>query len=137
MLFSREVEVALVALSRFDPEGPSGKGRGGRDLAKESSLPPAFLAKVLQHLAHSGILRSRRGRHGGFLLGRPAKEIAVADVLIAIHGVERPEDVFPPLPAPLETHLGPAREALLQALKTVTVADLGQAPRANETLPKP
>ena len=72
MFFSRAQEIALEALPLLDPRGPAGKGRGVKDLAAASGVPAPFLAKILGRLVDRGLLRSRRGRTGGFVLGRPA-----------------------------------------------------------------
>lgn len=84
MFFSRAQEVALAALPLLDPRGPGGDGRGVRDLAAAAGVPGPFLSKVLGRLVDRGLLRSRRGRKGGFVLGRPAAEITLADVVLAL-----------------------------------------------------
>ena len=45
-----------------------------------------LMAKVLQRLARRKLLVSQHGTRGGYLLGRPAAKIAVADVIEAIDG---------------------------------------------------
>ena len=83
MLLSRAAEVALAALPYLDGRGPLAPGRGVKELAGTANLRAPFLAKVLQRLVERGVLRSKRGRTGGFVLGRPASEITVADVVLA------------------------------------------------------
>ncbi|HEY8544629.1 MAG TPA: Rrf2 family transcriptional regulator [Acidimicrobiales bacterium] len=55
-------------------------------LAEFHELPSAYLNKHLQALAHHGVVASRPGPRGGFLLARPADEIAVLDIVDAIEG---------------------------------------------------
>ena len=57
-----------------------------------------FLENIIGDLRRSGLVMSRRGRHGGYLLARPPSEVTIADVMRAeignladIHG-QRPED---------------------------------------------
>ncbi len=54
------------------------------EIGKIEDIPPYYLAKVLQSLAHAGIVQSTRGRDGGFTLARPAEEIHVLEVIEAI-----------------------------------------------------
>lgn len=65
-------------------DGPAPAAR----LAKYFDLPAPYLNKQLQALARAGILRSTPGPRGGFQLARPAKEISLLDVVVAIEGPE-------------------------------------------------
>lgn len=56
------------------------------DLAKEHGLPPSYLVQILIELKSNQIVRSVRGKEGGYLLARPPAEITMGDVLAAIHG---------------------------------------------------
>ncbi|MFC1526874.1 RrF2 family transcriptional regulator [Candidatus Latescibacterota bacterium] len=58
----------------------------GRDVASRLEAPIYFLAKILQTLARQGILRSCRGRGGGFTLGGAASQITILAVIQAIEG---------------------------------------------------
>jgi Rrf2 family protein len=56
------------------------------DLSEVLKVSEAHLAKVLQRLARVGLVKSTRGPHGGFVLGRPADEISLLEVYEAIDG---------------------------------------------------
>ncbi|AMO62739.1 rrf2 family protein transcriptional regulator [Mycolicibacterium phlei] len=56
------------------------------DLAKAQGIPPQFLVDILSALRTDRLVRSHRGREGGYELARPASEISVADVLRCIDG---------------------------------------------------
>jgi Rrf2 family protein len=56
------------------------------DLAKAQAIPPQFLVDILSALRTDRLVRSRRGREGGYELARPAAEISIADVLRCIDG---------------------------------------------------
>lgn len=56
------------------------------DLAKEEGIPPKYLAQILHVLKMRGVLRSRKGRGGGYQLARPAAEITVSEILRALDG---------------------------------------------------
>jgi FeS assembly SUF system regulator len=55
-------------------------------VAAETRLPPATVAKVLKALAHAGLVSATRGAAGGYRLARPAAAISVAEVVAAIDG---------------------------------------------------
>lgn len=56
------------------------------DLARAQGLPPQFLVDILSVLRADRLVRSHRGRDGGYQLARPAEQISIADVLRSIDG---------------------------------------------------
>jgi Rrf2 family protein len=56
------------------------------DLAKAQGIPPQFLVDILTALRNDRLVRSHRGRDGGYALARPAADISIADVLRCIDG---------------------------------------------------
>ena len=56
------------------------------DLAKAQGIPPQFLVDILSDLRTDRLVRSHRGREGGYELAQPADEISIADVLRCIDG---------------------------------------------------
>lgn len=102
------------------------------EVAEAESIPPYYLAKVLQDLARSGLLSSVRGRGGGFRMTRNADEIPVLEVLEAVESVQRLtrdcvlglDDCNDDAPCPLHTTWKAYRERLLERLEDMTVADL-------------
>lgn len=83
MLLTRASEYALLAI---DLIRNSDKPKGAEQLAMELNFPKSFLAKILQSLAKSGILESKKGAHGGFIIARAPSEITVAEIIIAAEG---------------------------------------------------
>src|SRR5689334_22828104 len=73
---------AMVQLATID-EGVLAKTD---DLAKAQGIPPQFLVDILSDLRTDRLVRSHRGRDGGYALARPAREISIADVLRCIDG---------------------------------------------------
>jgi Rrf2 family protein len=55
-------------------------------LAGEQGVPANYLVQILIELKSQGIVRSLRGKEGGYLLARPPAEISLGDVLRAMHG---------------------------------------------------
>lgn len=57
-----------------------------RSLAELFDLPPPYLAKSLQKLSAAGILRTQKGRSGGYTLARPPQDITLLDIVEALQG---------------------------------------------------
>ncbi|MEI7731298.1 MAG: Rrf2 family transcriptional regulator [Verrucomicrobiota bacterium] len=55
-------------------------------LAAEQGIPPKFLVQILIELKSRNIVRSLRGKQGGYMLARPPAEISMGDVLRCMHG---------------------------------------------------
>lgn len=56
------------------------------DIAEAEGLTAAYVAKLLGVLQGSGLVSSIRGRGGGYRLARPADEIDLSTVLLALDG---------------------------------------------------
>ena len=56
------------------------------EIARESDTPRKFLEQIMQSLKLGGILVSRRGKGGGYMLARGAETITFAEVLRCIGG---------------------------------------------------
>ncbi|MCW8925874.1 MAG: Rrf2 family transcriptional regulator [Xanthomonadales bacterium] len=83
MYLSRPAEYALRAstyLARLEP----GKRVTSSQLAQAVDVPPAFLSKIMRRLTANGIVDSKKGHHGGFVLARPPVEIRFLDILRAV-----------------------------------------------------
>ena len=60
---------AVVCLARSAPE----RRWTVRDIHEQTDVPEGYLSKVMQLLARAKIVRSQRGRTGGFRLERPVR----------------------------------------------------------------
>jgi Rrf2 family protein len=83
MLITRASEYAilsLIVLSKTDLPMDS------ETLSNELSISKSFLAKILQSLAKSGILKSYKGVNGGFVLIKDPKDINMLTVMSAVEG---------------------------------------------------
>lgn len=100
-------------------------------LAEAQDLPRKYLEAILGDLRRAGVVESRRGVAGGYLLGRPADEITVGDVIRAVDGPLaevrglRPQDTAYVGDAQhLPTVWVAARAALREVLDGTTLAQL-------------
>lgn len=73
---------AMAYLASTDRETPQSVAH----LANILSVSEAHLSKVLQRLAKHGLVTSRRGPRGGFVLSRTAGEIRLLEIYEAIDG---------------------------------------------------
>ncbi len=56
------------------------------DIAKRQKVPKKFLELILLDLKRSGLVRSFRGRHGGYVLARPADTIFFGQIIRLMDG---------------------------------------------------
>jgi Rrf2 family protein len=56
-------------------------------IGDRQGIPARYLEQIFQKLRRAGLVRSKRGPGGGYLLASPAHEISVADVVVAVQGV--------------------------------------------------
>ncbi len=83
MLLTRASEYALLSLDIIQA---SDRPQGAEQLATKLNIPKSFLAKILQTLAKEGILESKKGAHGGFIMARKSKDITIAEIILAAEG---------------------------------------------------
>jgi Rrf2 family protein len=74
---------ALVSLALHDAtSGPTSV----RDIAERTGLPQPYLEQILLALKGAGLVRSKRGVGGGYVLARGAEDITLADIVSAVDG---------------------------------------------------
>ncbi|MFZ3071846.1 MAG: Rrf2 family transcriptional regulator, partial [Thermodesulfobacteriota bacterium] len=56
------------------------------EIAKAKDMPKAYLAKIFQTLSGKGLVKSSRGRDGGFVLARPSRSITLLEIIEAVEG---------------------------------------------------
>jgi FeS assembly SUF system regulator len=63
-----------------------GERRTAADVARQCHIAVPTVSKLLKKLHRAGLLESTRGLHGGYRLGRPARQISAAAILDALEG---------------------------------------------------
>jgi Rrf2 family protein len=86
-MISQTAEYALRALVFLGNQ--SGQPCTTIPLAAEIGAPPDYLAKVLQGLCRAGIVRSKRGLHGGFTLALEPGDMTVLQIVNAVDAFHR------------------------------------------------
>jgi Rrf2 family protein len=56
------------------------------DLAREGHIPKKFLEAILLELRKNGILNSKKGKGGGYVLGKDPRDISVGDIIRTLDG---------------------------------------------------
>jgi Rrf2 family transcriptional regulator, cysteine metabolism repressor len=56
------------------------------EIAAHDGLPLAYLEHLVARLRKAGLVESRRGSRGGYMLARPASDITMAEVVEALEG---------------------------------------------------
>ncbi len=57
-----------------------------RDIAERTGLPQPYLEQILLALKGAGLVRSKRGVGGGYVLARPAAGITLGEIVSAVDG---------------------------------------------------
>src|SRR3954465_2717830 len=91
-------------------------------IATAQSIPRTFLSVILSQLGRAELVKSRRGRSGGYTLARSPEEISVAEVVRAVEDAPVTPDE-PPNPASSSRAL---RGSLVGLLETVSVASIAR-----------
>jgi Rrf2 family cysteine metabolism transcriptional repressor len=144
MMFSTKAEYGvrvMVELARRAGEDPIPLA----EIAAHDELPLAYLEHLVARLRKAGLVDSRRGSRGGYLLARPAGEITMAEVVEALEGSIAPIECISQSPdgsivCSRETdpgHVCPTkllwtrvRGSIVRTLNDTTLADLVVAPPA-------
>src|SRR6201996_4219985 len=82
---TKKADYGLMAL-KFLAERADIPSFSAKDIAEAYGIPPQLLAKILQRLTKTGLLRSHAGTNGGYALSRPPAEITAFEVIGAIDG---------------------------------------------------
>ena len=59
-----------------------------QQISDVTHVPKPYLSKMMQNLARTGMLQSRRGLGGGFLLSRSPDEITVLDIINSVEPIK-------------------------------------------------
>ncbi len=81
-MLSQAVGYAATALGYVAAAG--GKPVLVKEIAEAADIPSPYLAKIVQTLAKRGLVLTQRGVGGGVTLAKPANEISLYDVCVAM-----------------------------------------------------
>ena len=123
-------DYAVLVLS--DMVRAAGAARAARDIAESTRIPQPTVSKVLKLLARGALVASERGKNGGYRLAREAAAISVADIVDVVEGPIAVTECSADQRGccdlegrcPTETNWIRINEAIRQALRGVTLADM-------------
>jgi Rrf2 family iron-sulfur cluster assembly transcriptional regulator len=115
-----------------------------KDIADRQNIPPRFLEQIFQELKRAGIVGSKRGPQGGYLLAQGADAIRLGDVVRALEGpISLMSEAAAELGASEEAFDEPVDEAMEALGARVTAPRRGRANgstngvRTHEARPNP
>lgn len=129
-MLSQTAEYALRAALQLAQQ-PQGEPLRAAELASRLRLPANYLSKTLHGLARAGVLRSARGKGGGFQLARGASRIRLAEVIEPFDQLDGPRECLLGRPecsdrAPCSAHWRwqAARQEAVRFYRATSLADL-------------
>ncbi len=133
-MLSQTAEYALRAVV-FIAQQPLGELVQVAPLSAALGIPQNYLAKTLHQLARAGVLRSTRGKSGGFSLGRSAVTIRLHDVIAPFEVIdERPHcllgrpECSAKNPCPAHERWQGVSSQVTAFFRTTTIADMAAGP---------
>lgn len=117
-----------------------------RDIADRTSLPQPYLEQILLALKGAGLVRSKRGVGGGYVLARDPEDITLAQIVSAVDGPIAIGDFGEPHANGACDHEGQCvllavwanvGEHMRVLLEGRTLADIAEIARGEAAWPKP
>ena len=101
------------------------------ELAKAVEVPPNYMGKILNQLVRAGILRSVRGKNGGFEIAVPAEKVTLYEIVSHFEDLGLEDKcLFGRLecsdenPCPAHERWGKVATQILEFFNTTTIADV-------------
>jgi Rrf2 family protein len=127
---TKKADYGLMAM-KFLAERPDMPSLSAKDIAEAYGIPPQLLAKILQRLTKTGLLRSHAGTNGGYALSRRPEEINAFEVIGAIDGplfitscATGPRGCDLTDSCTVKEPLRKVNESIAEVLKAIKVSDL-------------
>ena len=111
-----------------------------QQIAAATLVPAGYLAKVMQSLGRGGLVTAQRGKHGGFLLARPARSVSVLEVINTVEPIQRIRECPLGIDAhgshlcPLHKRLDAAMAMIEKAFRETSIAEVLAEPSKSKPL---
>ena len=132
---------ALLSLALHGSDRPTSV----KEIAERTGLPQPYLEQILLALKGAGLVRSKRGVGGGYVLARPPDEIRLSDIVSSVDGPIQVGDFGQPHQAGACDHEGQcvllavwqlAGEHMRSHLASYTLADIAAQARGEQPWPQ-
>ena len=87
VIFSKKCEYGLQGVLYLAAHLEE-KVTSSEDISRALGIPKEFISKILQSLTESGIVESKKGKNGGFILAKAPSKIRLIDIVAAIDGLD-------------------------------------------------
>jgi Rrf2 family protein len=85
MRISMKTDYGLIALKHIASHDGD-ELVNAKELAGQFHLPPNLLAKILQSLSQSGIIKAQKGSGGGYRMMRKPEDVTLTEIFESIEG---------------------------------------------------
>ena len=102
MKISTKGEYGIRAMLYIAMQSGRGCPVNSHEIAQRQGIPEPYLRQILALLSKDRLIASNRGPQGGHMLGRPASEINLRDILLTLEGQTTPIDQILALPCTIE-----------------------------------
>ena len=135
MNISKKAEYAIKAVINI-AKHTNNKPLQISEISKTESIPTKFLEQILLNLKNNGILTSKRGANGGYLLAKSKDDISIGMILDIIDGPFDPIGIHSGnhLSAGLEKCFGQMIEIVNGHLNQFTIKDVLEIEEPNDFL---
>ncbi|MEZ5233113.1 MAG: Rrf2 family transcriptional regulator [Acidimicrobiia bacterium] len=144
MKVSTRGDYASRALLSLALHADDGRPNSVRDIADRTGLPQPYLEQILLALKGAGLVRSKRGVGGGYILARPPAEISLAEIVGAVDGPIAAGDFGEPHANGACDHEGQCvllaiwgdmGARMRELLNSISLADIAEMTRGNRAWP--
>jgi Rrf2 family iron-sulfur cluster assembly transcriptional regulator len=127
VFFSKKCEYAIQAVLYLAAKG-DGCVCPAEEISAKLKIPKEFVSKILQSLTENGIVESKKGKTGGFMIAKHPSKIKLIDIVEAVDGLDSFNSCIlgfpncsPEKPCPVHNQWGPLREKAYEMLSAETI----------------
>lgn len=132
-MFNKETEYALRGLVYIKLQNLKGRRPGTIEIAEEIEAPQFFTAKILQRIVRAGLLKSHKGKGGGFFFDKDEPDLPLVKLITATEGDRTFSGCVFGLkhcdednPCPLHNKYAPIRNSIFKLVSEETVESLAE-----------
>ena len=132
VFFSRQCEYAIQSII-YLAQKKEGQLTTIKEISTHLKIPFHFLGKIFQKLSRKKLLYSMKGVTGGFWLAKPAGQIVLMDIVLAVDGpdvknlcVLRYKECSKSEPCPMHYEWKETKETFFASLNKKNILDIGK-----------